>query len=303
MIALYSDLCTMSNRSLAWPIGTELPAELAFLANHISTYFNADPPYNKATLGATIFTPPPHTPKLLLIQMTKTSDPEAFSGAWEVPTGLPQPSDLTLLHALSRIIFERTSLRLSRVYAMPASEMGPDPDNPEWMKLLFTVQVKELDSDPGRFSQRQALAYEAGLPENYNFRAVRGEGTDPNSVQVLLNPQTHSRHAWVTEDDLREFATSGLYPIGEEKAFESMLDAFALYKQDCEQGSTRNKPTEKKSPSPTTSSAPASSTKKSGSPEKTSKSPGKSSKSNSARQSSSSKSKPDPSHFHRFRIT
>lgn len=50
------------------PISTELPPTLAFLSNPISHYLNAAPPYNNVTLGALLFSPPPHVPRLLLLQ-------------------------------------------------------------------------------------------------------------------------------------------------------------------------------------------------------------------------------------------
>lgn len=50
------------------PISTDLPPTLTFLSNPIASYFNAAPPYNNVTLGALLFTLPPRTPRLLLLQ-------------------------------------------------------------------------------------------------------------------------------------------------------------------------------------------------------------------------------------------
>ena len=296
----------MSNTSPQWPIATELPSELAFLANHISTYFSASPPYNQASLGALIFSSPPQTLRLLLIQGQKNADPNAFASAWELPSGVPKASDLTLLHALSRIVLEQTGLHLSRVYTMPGSQSGPGTEEPQWMKLQFTVSVAELDCDPERFSHQQTLAYQAGLPENYNFHSARSQSKDPTAIPIQLNPETHSRYAWVTEDELREFARSGLYPTEEVNQYQSMLDAFALYKQDCDLVVNRDRPGEDVSPPSTTANSSRQSSVPADKPRSTtqpSKSPAKPNKSTSSRQGSSSKSKPDPSHFHRFRIT
>ena len=49
-------------------ITIDLPPTLTFLSNPISYYFNAAPPYNNVALGTLLFTPPPQTPRLLLLQ-------------------------------------------------------------------------------------------------------------------------------------------------------------------------------------------------------------------------------------------
>lgn len=301
----------MSEPTSTWPIATELPSELAFLANHISTYFNSNPPYNQATLGALIFTPPPQTPRLLLVQVTETGDPDTFSWAWEVPSGAPKSSDLTLLHALSRIVLEQTGLHLSRVHTMSGSQIGPQDENPQWIKLQFTCQVRELDCDNDRFYPQQTLAYQMGNPESYNFEAAKAQAKDPNTVPVRLNSQSHRQHAWATEEDLREFMNLGLYPNGANNQYQSMLDAFALYKQDYLDVSRSKAPASEPpapsppAPNPAASKSPAPSSKgasKRDSPVQAARAPSKLTKGSSKR-SSSSKSKPDSSHFHRFRIS
>lgn len=293
----------MSDSSQAWPIATELPPELAFLANHISTYFSSNPPYNRAILGALIFTPPPQEPKLLLVQVREHADPNAFSWSWGVPSGSPQASDLTMLHALARIVHTQTGLHLNRVHMMSGSQVGPTEENPEWINIQFTVSVTELDCDIDPFSLQQTLAHQAGNPENYNFEAAQGHGRDPNTIPVTLNPQTHREHAWATEDDLREFMKSGLYPDGSAQQYQSMLDAFALYKQDYDLVN-KSKAKRKESPPLPAPKAPSPARKASTKKESitpTSRIPSKLSRSSS--KGSSSKSKPNPSQFHRFRIS
>ena len=298
-------MSTITNNP-SWPITTELPSELAFLANHISMYFNADPPFNNASLGALIFTPPPHTPRLLLIQVLKTSDPHAFSNLWEIPNGMPKPSDLTLLHALSRIILEQTGLHLSRVYSMPSSQTGPsDGGGSQWMKLQFSVQVSELEGDEDRFSHQQALAYAAGVPEDYNFETARSQVRDPNKIPIKLNSATHSKHAWATEEDLIEFANTGLYPTEAGNVYQPILDAFALYKQDCESVKNRKKSRDETQPPEALVNPPgqeSDTTARQGSPKPPARQSPKPGKSNPGRHPGKS-SKPDPKYFHRFRTT
>ena len=223
----------MSQSSSAWPIHSQLPSEIAFLANPISSYFNADPPYNNASLGALIFSPVLQPPSLLLVQVCQNTDPHAFSGAWEVPSGAPQPHDLTMLHSLARIILEQTGLHLSRVHSMSGSEAGPgtlEQGDARWMKLQFTVHVSELASDAPDSPQLER-AYGDGAHEGSGLTSLTRPAIDLNAVPVTLDQGKYQRHAWVTEHDLQEFANSGLFPVEQTKQYQSMLDAFSLYRQ------------------------------------------------------------------------
>ena len=218
----------------SWPIKSELPAELGCLANHISSYFSSNSPYNNASLGALIFTSPPQPPSLLLIQVSETSDPHAFSCAWEVPSGSPKSEDLTMLYTLARIILEQTGLHLSRVHTMSGSEVGPgtfENGNAQWMKLQFIVQVSELELDSNDSSQHDK-AYKDDNYAGFDLKVTKGKAKDVNSVPVLLNQEKHQKHTWVTENDLQEFVNSALFPAEETKQYQSMLDAFFLYQQE-----------------------------------------------------------------------
>lgn len=217
---------------IPWPINSELPTELAFLANHISNYFNAKAPYNNASLGALIFTPPPQRPRLLLVQNSTKFDPHAFSTTWEVPTGAPVHSDMTLLHALDRIIMAQTGLRLNRIHSMTGSEVGPDPQtfgDLQWMKLLFAVEVAETEP---AIKTGEDPAWRSPSP---GPKLEKGKDIALESISVTLNPEKHQLFAWVSEDDLQEFIKSDLFPREETKQYEMMLDAFALHRQSIEQ--------------------------------------------------------------------
>ena len=195
--------------------------------NDISMYYSANAPYNKASLGALIFTPSPQPPTLLLIQVSENSDPHAFSCAWGVPSGSPKPSDLTMLHALSRIILEQTGLHLSRVHTLSGSQVGPgsfESGEAKWMKLLFTVQVSGIGS--GSAPAFQHDEYQAGDDR------FTGKAKDVHTISRSLNHDRHQKHAWVTEADLMEFVSSGLFPMDAAKQYQAMLDAFSLYRQE-----------------------------------------------------------------------
>ena len=222
---------SLSRAPQPWPIDNELPPELAFLANDISSYFSANAPYSKASLGALIFTPPPQPPALLLIQVSETTDPHAFSCAWEVPSGHPKSSDLTMLHALSRIILEQTGLHLSQIHTFSGSEIGPgtfESGNAEWMKLQFIVQVSEFETCT-RTAFQPDDAYQSKNDE------LTGRTKFANTILVTLNHTKHQKHAWVTEKDLIEFIDSGLFPVDETRQYQSMLDAFSLCRQEAAQ--------------------------------------------------------------------
>lgn len=294
----------MSLSSLpAWPIDEGLPPELAFLANDISTYFDANPPYSKASLAALIFTPPPEPPTLLLIQGPHTADP-AFSSFWRAPNGYPTPSDSTMLHTLSRIILDQTGLHLSRVLTMSGSEVGPgtvESGTAEWMRLQFTVLVSELRSDSDQILQPSPVSPVG----NHGYSLHGNRGNAKEAVSKMLNSEKRQRHAWVTEKDLKEFIQSGLFPIDELKQYQSMLDAFSLYRQDIAQiqSGPLQSPTPSHAPSSGSDSAPTFSASEDPtstrvmSPKKVHK------KTPKKRTSKAEKTGADASHFHRFRLS
>ena len=228
--------CPMSSSKDAWRFSTQLPHDLIFLANPISSYFSANPPYNNVILQALIFTPPPQPPHILLLQCAGGTDPHAFSAFWQVPSGSLSLSDQTLLHAMASIIHEQTGLQLSYVVTMSGTEIGPKPNawtgRSQWMRMLFMVEVVEL---------RMIAERGAKSPEEFAFDEDSEYGDqgsdisqepDLDAVNVTMNPEKHRLHVWATEEDLREFIKSGLYPIEETAQYQVMLEAFAFYRQD-----------------------------------------------------------------------
>ena len=229
------------------PIITDLPPTLSFLSNPISEYYNAAPPYNNAALGALLFTPPLHAPRLLLLQrcmciglmflpfvprnkeLTPSSllaggmDPHAFSDCWQIPSGSPRPTDPTMLHALARIVFDETGLRLTSVSMMSGAEVehaGSESGKAKRMRMLFMIEVAELGLTQLDYS-----------PFGKNSEC-RSQEQDINSVPIALNLVKYRQHTWSTEKDLKELINSGLYPVEERAQYRMMLEAFIFHNQN-----------------------------------------------------------------------
>lgn len=128
-----------------------------------------------------------------------------------------------MLHALARIMFEHTGLRLTSVVTMSGTEIEPagwETGNAQRMRMLFMVEVAELgpiqlDSSP------------FGKDFGYGSR-----GVDVNSVPITLNLGKHRQHVWSREEDLKEFINSSLYPVEERAQYRMMLEAFVFHKQN-----------------------------------------------------------------------
>ena len=127
-----------------------------------------------------------------------------------------------MLHALTRIVFEQTSLRLTNVVTMSGNE--PEPCSPgvgdaQRMRMLFMVEVAELEPQLGN--------YPFGKHSGYG-----GQELDINSVQVVSNHGEHRQHVWSKEEDLKDFINSGLYPVEKRIQYRMMLEAFIFQKQN-----------------------------------------------------------------------
>ncbi|KAG8528883.1 uncharacterized protein KY384_006572 [Bacidia gigantensis] len=201
----------------------QLPKRL-FIVSQFMTALQQ--PYNNARFGALIFTPPTLPPRLLLLQRTGSSDPNAFSGAWDIPSGFPQAHDDTLLFTLVRVVEQQTGLNIHSIISMAGSEKGPDPevsDGLQWMKLFFSVEVEELS---GTFTKSHSNTF--GTDRD---GALEASYPDYNAVLISLDQTRHQQYFWATEKDLQEFLDSSLYPPWERTQYEIMLHAFELLKQ------------------------------------------------------------------------
>lgn len=128
-----------------------------------------------------------------------------------------------MLHALARILFDETGLRLTSVSMLSGIEEDP-PNNgiekSQRMSMLFMVEVSELGS-----------AQSGNSPFGEDFRYGNQE-LDVSTVPINLNFGRYRRYAWSTEGDLQELINSGLYPVEERPQYRMMLDAFIFHKQN-----------------------------------------------------------------------
>lgn len=156
-------------------------------------------------------------------QIAGGTDPHAFSDFWQIPSGSPKPSDPTMLHALARIIFEQTGLRLTSVVTMSGPETeaaSSETGYPQRMRMLFMVEVAEL---------RPMQLDNSPFGKDFGYG---GQRLDFTYITVTLNPRKHRQHVWSREEDLKELIDSRLYPIEERAQYRMMLEAFVLHKQN-----------------------------------------------------------------------
>ena len=128
-----------------------------------------------------------------------------------------------MLHALARIVFDQTGLRLTSVITMSGTEKGlasVEAGKAQQIRMLFMVEVAELGS------------IQSGNPSFGRDFGYGSQGLDLNSVPIALNFDMFRRHAWSTEEDFKELIDSGLYPVEERAQYRMMLDAFVLHKQN-----------------------------------------------------------------------
>ena len=128
-----------------------------------------------------------------------------------------------MLHALARIVFEQTGLRLTSVITMSGTDTEiaiPEAGKAQRMKMLFMVEVSEL-----RPIQPESYLLESGF-------GYGGQRLDVDSVPIILDLAKYRQHAWSTEEDLKELINSALYPIEEKAQYRMMLEAFVFHKQN-----------------------------------------------------------------------
>lgn len=128
-----------------------------------------------------------------------------------------------MLHALARIVFEQTGLRLTSVVTMSGTLVEPatlETGNAQRMRMLFLVEVAELGP---------MLLDNSPFGKDFGFGS---QELDINSVPIALNLSKHRRHIWSKEEDLKDFINSGLYPIEEKAQYRMILEAFVFHKQN-----------------------------------------------------------------------
>ena len=88
------------------------------------------------------------------------------------------------------------------------------------MRMLFMVEVAELGQiQPGN----------ARLKMDFGFE---NRGRDINSIPIALNYNRYRQYTWSTEEELKEFSNSGLYPVEERGLYRMMLEAFVFHKEN-----------------------------------------------------------------------
>lgn len=128
-----------------------------------------------------------------------------------------------MLHALARIIFEQTGLRLTSVVMMSGTEIEPAASETGYaqrMRMLFMVEVAEL-------GPLQLDSSQFGKDFGYGSQKL-----DVCSIPVVSNPRKHRQHVWSREEDFKELIDSGLYPIEERAHYRMILEAFVLRKHN-----------------------------------------------------------------------
>ena len=128
-----------------------------------------------------------------------------------------------MLHALVRIIFEETGLRLTSVAMMSGTEVEPasfDNEYAQRMRMQFMVEVAEVGS-----------LHLDDSPYGKDF-GLGSQRLDVSSVPIALNLGKHRQHVWAREEDLKELMNSGLYPLGEGAQYRMMLEAFVFHTQN-----------------------------------------------------------------------
>ncbi|MCJ1466141.1 hypothetical protein MMC07_004760 [Pseudocyphellaria aurata] len=196
------------------PISIHIPPDLKPLIVPLRKFLDGNqvrPKYDHLVVGACIFAPstPDHpNPRILLVQRAATE--RTFPNLWEVPGGSAEYSDPSILHSVARETFEETGLRLTRVVRQVGDGITfTARKNKNWIKLLFEIEVAEL----------HGVAIEEAAERDFS-----------NPAPVILNPEEHQNHAWVTEEELSHCTvTSGPYPPTTEAQLQGLRQAFALH--------------------------------------------------------------------------
>ncbi|KAL8951788.1 MAG: hypothetical protein Q9222_002258 [Ikaeria aurantiellina] len=192
----------------------------------LGSFLNQNPDIDRLVCSAFIFAPPgktcgfsPTVPRRLLLLRRASTDP-AFPDSWELPGGLADEDDPTILHSLAREVSEKTNLQMCRVIR----EVGADTrwttedDNDgnleeyRWVERSFQIEVVEI---PGSASEQvfdpESIAEFLG------------------SIPIHVDPTEHQEHVWAREDDIRKFLNTGegRQIVPKEQAVK-MMQAFAL---------------------------------------------------------------------------
>ncbi|KAK5657964.1 hypothetical protein OQA88_2516 [Cercophora sp. LCS_1] len=130
-----------------------------------STYLAANPAIYALIVSAVVV----HNSRVLLIRRSPT---DGFPLKWETPGGGVDPTDLTILSAVTRELLEETGLSTSRVARLLPGTVEFDAREGLWRKFFFLVEVNEAEP-------------------------------------VVLNPEEHVDFVWASADDVRAGVCEG----------------------------------------------------------------------------------------------
>jgi 8-oxo-dGTP pyrophosphatase MutT (NUDIX family) len=157
----------MSNTNL--PPFTFYP-DLAPFSVTLPAYLSSNPTISRLLVSAVVVHSRGATPRTLLVQRAAS---DGFPLQWECPGGSVDSSDLTILHALQRELFEETGLALTRVVALLDDSVEFQWGAGMCRKVTFVASVGDLGPD--------------------------GRGTP----SVALNPEEHADFVWAGAEDVR----------------------------------------------------------------------------------------------------
>jgi 8-oxo-dGTP pyrophosphatase MutT (NUDIX family) len=194
-----------------------LPPNLAPFTASLKTFHHSldDNCKTRIVVGSFIFsnsynapsaTPEPH----LLILHRASAD--TFGDCWDFPGGCVELTDVTLLDAVKREVFEETGLVVSDVEECVGmrkwEHVRGGRETEEWVKFGFVVRVERSE--------------ETG--------AENGNGSDV--LQIKLAEMEHQAFMWATEKDLLRSLSEeeGVLKFIARGEVEMALEAFRLFK-------------------------------------------------------------------------
>ncbi|BCS26956.1 NUDIX hydrolase [Aspergillus puulaauensis] len=151
------------------------------------------------------------TPRVLLLQRAFHN---SFPGAWEVPGGLCEEDDRTLLDGVAREVFEECGLRVSRFVELVAKDAWdiPRPDlglTHTLVKYTFLVEVHEVETGATAIGDHGYLLENVGV-NGENRRGcflTSGEAGISRGRRwedrVVLSAQEHCDYRWAMETEVR----------------------------------------------------------------------------------------------------
>jgi len=140
-------------------------------------------------------TPNPNPPRVLLVQRAAH---DSMPLRWETPGGGCDDDDTSILHSCARELFEEAGLRVAtlgpvvRVNSVSDAESGVrGGGGHEWGE---TMGGQFFQTRRGRLVCK--FYFVAGVPQE-------------RTAEVVIDPNEHAGHVWVTEDEVRQKRVRG----------------------------------------------------------------------------------------------